>query len=1056
MTTDDYSEDALVEQPAIELFRTLGYGYANCYYEKVGQDSTLGRQTTEEVVLIPKLRDALTKLNPDLPETAIDEAIEQLTVDRSALNSVLANREVYHLLKNGVKVSITNEKGDNEAKVIRVIDWNNPENNDFFLASQFWITGEVYKRRVDLLGFVNGLPLIFIELKATHRRLENAFRNNLRDYKSTIPQLFWYNAFIILSNGSESKIGTMSAALDHFNEWKRINDESETGVVSLDTLITGTCEKTKFSDLLENFIIFTDIAGPLIKMMAKNHQYLGVNNAISALQRAAKNKGRLGVFWHTQGSGKSYSMVFFTQKVLRKVPGNWTFLLVTDRQELDSQIYKVYANAGIIIEKEVQAQNGEHLKQLLKEDHRYVFTLIHKFHEDRGKLYPKLSDRSDIVVITDEAHRTQYDILAQNMRNALPKAAFLAFTGTPLIVKEEKTRDVFGDYVSIYNFRQSIEDKATVPLYYENRIPELQLTNTKLNENMEDLLEKAELDEDQEEKVEREFSREYHLITRDDRLDKIAEDIVSHFMGRGQQGKAMVVSIDKATAVKMYDKVQVHWKDYIKTLMKESASVGNELARAEIEKKIDYMQKTNMAVIVSQSQNEVEDMKGKGLDIAKHRRRMLTEDMDKKFKDENDPFRIVFVCAMWMTGFDVPSCSTIYLDKPMHNHTLMQTIARANRVFGDKVNGLIVDYIGVFRDLQKALAIYGSAFGGGIREGETPVADKSKLVDTLRESISKVEDFCHEREVELNAIQTSKGFERIKLLDDAVEAIIVNDESKRRYLSLANEVVTLFKAILPVSQANEFVSVRAAIAVIAEKIRSLNPDPDINEFMAKVEELLDSSVAAEGYVIPKPSQGDRERIIDLSKIDFDALKVRFEKARKRTEVEKLRALIERKLHYLVRANKSRMNFQQRFQEMIDDYNLGALNVEAFFDRLIIFAQELTEEEKRTISENLNEEELAIFDLLTKPDLSLTEAEKKQVKNAAKDLLTTLKAEKLVLDWRKRQQSRAQVMVTIEDIFDRGLPNKFNPNLFHQKCELVYQHVYDSYFGEGRSVYVGDN
>ena len=752
--TNDYSEDALVEQLAIELFKELQYDYANCFDEKVGHDSTLGRQTTEEVVLVPKLRNALLKLNPDLPKSAIEEAIEQITEDKSALNPVGANREIYKLLKNGIKVSVTDKNNNNETAIVHVIDWNNPENNDFFLASQFWITGEVYKRRIDLLGFVNGLPLIFIELKATHRRLENAYRNNLRDYKSTIPQLFWYNAFIILSNGSESKIGTMSATWEHFNDWKRINEESETGVVSLETLIKGTCEKSKFADLLENFIIFTDISGPLIKMMAKNHQYLGVNNAISALQRAEQNKGKLGVFWHTQGSGKSYSMVFFTQKVLRKVPGNWTFLVVTDRQELDGQIYKVYANAGIIIEKEVQAQNGEHLKQLLKEDHRYVFTLIHKFHEERGKLYPKLSDRSDIVVITDEAHRTQYDILAQNMRNALPKAAFLAFTGTPLIAKEEKTRQVFGDYVSVYNFRQSIEDKATVPLYYENRIPELQLTNTKLNENMEDLLDKAELDEDQEKKVEREFSREYHLITRDDRLDKIADDIVSHFMGRGQQGKAMVVSIDKATAIRMYDKLQAHWKDYIETLTKELASIRDELAKAEINKKIDYMKKTDMAVIVSQSQNEVEDMRAKGLDIASHRRRMLTEDMDKKFKDENDPFRIVFVCAMWMTGFDVPSCSTIYLDKPMRNHTLMQTIARANRVFGDKVNGLIVDYIGVFRDLQKALAIYGSAYGGGLREGETPVADKSKLVETLRESICKVEEFCQEREVVLNAIQT--------------------------------------------------------------------------------------------------------------------------------------------------------------------------------------------------------------------------------------------------------------------------------------------------------------
>jgi len=393
-----------------------------------------------------------------------------------------------------------------------------------------------------------------------------------------------------------------------------------------------------------------------------------------------------------------------------------------------------------------------------------------------------------------------------NMRNALPKAAFIAFTGTPLIFGEEKTKEVFGDYVSIYNFKQSVDDGATVALYYENRIPELQLTNTELNEDLQQVIDEAELDPDQENKLEREFAREYHLITRDDRLDKIARDIVAHFMGRGQFGKAMVISIDKATAVRMYDKVQKYWKLYLKDLQAKLVKCA-ESEKKELEEKIKFMEETDMAVVVSQSQNEIEDFKKKGLDIAVHRKRIVKEDLDKKFKDSDDPFRIVFVCAMWMTGFDVPSCSTIYLDKPMRNHTLMQTIARANRVFGEKSNGLVVDYVGVFRNLQKALAIYGS--GGGINEGETPVKDKSVLVEQLKNAILETTAFCTERGIDIPRIQTVYGFDRIKLIDDAIDAILTSDESKTKYLSMAATVVRIYRSILPDAAANEFYPMQA-------------------------------------------------------------------------------------------------------------------------------------------------------------------------------------------------------------------------------------------------------
>jgi type I restriction enzyme R subunit len=560
----DYAENALIEKPAIELFEELGWRTKNCYNEFMhAAGSPLDRDTKAEVIVRSRLRPMLEQLNRNLPPEAFEQAIQELTRDRSAMSPVHANREIYHYLKNGIKVKIPDAEGEGEIEeTVHIIDWETPENNDFFLASQFWITGDVYTRRADLVGFVNGLPLVFIELKASHKTLETAYTKNLSDYKDTIPHVFWYNAFIILSNGSQSKVGTITAGWEHFADWKKINDEGEEGIISLDTMIRGLCDKKRLLDLVENFILFKEVKGGLAKMFTKNHQYLGVNNVIKALKDIKSRKGRLGVFWHTQGSGKSISMIFFSQKVLRKIHGNWTFVIVTDRKDLDEQIYKKFARTGVITKKKIQAENSTHLRQLLREDHRYVFTLIQKFRTEKLEKHPVLSKRSDIIVITDEAHRTQYDTFALNMRTALPNASFIAFTGTPLIEGEEKTKEVFGDYVSIYNFKESVDDEATVPLYYENRIPELELTNEQLNEEIYQIVEEAQLDEEQELKVEREFSRQYQVITRDDRLEAVAKDIVTHFMGRDFRGKAMVVCIDKATTLRMYNKIQKYWKEY--------------------------------------------------------------------------------------------------------------------------------------------------------------------------------------------------------------------------------------------------------------------------------------------------------------------------------------------------------------------------------------------------------------------------------------------------------------------------------------------------------------
>jgi len=626
MPYNPFSEDALIEKPAIQLFKDgLRWEYAFCYDETFGANGLLGREHKGEVVLVKRLRPALEKLNPTLPPAAIDLALTELTRDRATLPLVAANQDVYCLLKDGVRVKFKDGHGRQREEIVRVIDWRSPAANDFLLTSQLWVTGSVYTRRADLVGFVNGLPLVFIELKASHKQLENAHKDNLRDYKSAIPHLFWYNALVILSNGVASRLGSLSAGWEHFNEWKRINAEGEQGLISLDTLLRGVCDQARLLDIVENFTLFNQGRQGLQKLAPKIHQYLGVNNAFKAAQDIRHNQGRLGVFWHTQGSGKSYSMIYFAQKVLRCIPGNWTFLIVTDRLDLDDQIYQNFASVGAVTEAEdkTRAQNREHLRRMLgEEDHRYVFTTIQKFGTERGESHPLLSKRADIIVITDEAHRSQYDSLALNMRNALPNAAFIGFTGTPLLAGEERTKQVFGEYVSIYNFKQSVEDNATVPLYYENRIPALQLANPSLNPQLERVLEDAELDEREEDKLRREFPHEYDLITRNDRLEKIAEDIVQHFVGRGFAGKAMVVSLDKATALKMYDKVKKHWSIQQAILTAELETCDAQ-SKDEIEARLRLMRETDMALVVSQGQNEVEDMQKLGLDITPHRLRML-------------------------------------------------------------------------------------------------------------------------------------------------------------------------------------------------------------------------------------------------------------------------------------------------------------------------------------------------------------------------------------------------------------------------------------------------
>ncbi len=1044
-----YTEDQLVEQPAIGLFAELGWQTVSAMEEIFGKSGTLGRETTGEVVLEGKLRAALLKLNPSLPSEALEVAFVELTRDRSAMNPAGANREVWELLRDGVKVSVPDrERGGLKTERVRVIDWENPRVNDLLVVSQFSVTGPLYTCRPDLVAFVNGLPLVVLEFKKPGVPARVAFDDNLTSYKhpqNGIPALFWYNALLIASNGTDSRVGSLTADWDRFFEWKRVEREDEPRQVSLEKMIRGTCKPGRLLDLVENFTLFSEHKSGLVKIIAQNHQYLGTNNALQAMLAArTAGHGRGGVFWQTQGSGKSYAMVFFAQKVLRKVPGNWTFVVVTDRVELDDQIARTFAACDAVSDANAcHAGSGAHLRQLLGENHRYVFTLIHKFQTPEV-----LCDRRDVVVLTDEAHRSQYDTLAVNMRAALPNALFLAFTGTPLIAGEERTKEVFGDYVSIYDFQQSVEDGATVPLYYENRTPELRLQNPDLNDDLYNLIEAAELDPDQEAKLERELSRQYHLITRDDRLETVAGDIVQHFLGRGFAGKAMVVSIDKATALKMHYKVRKHWQAERERVQKELARYDlDEDAKAALTQRLARLATTDMALIVSAEQNEIEKMKKLGLDIVPHRKRMIDSQpaLDEKFKDPADPLGLVFVCAMWLTGFDAPSCSTVYLDKPMRNHTLMQTIARANRVFPGKHSGMIVDYANVFASLEKALAIYGA--GGG---GATPVRDKQKLVAQLRQAVDYTTEFCAQHGVILSAIAQfpSGSMQRLQRVDDAVNALISPDPLRTDFLARQRLVSALYDAVKPDPVVLEFAGRVACLNTIADSIRAkLNPNPvDISEVLGDVAKLLDASIS--GVDMPaKPAP-----VMDLSKIDFGALRARFKDSKRRNiDLEVLKAAIRAQLEKLIRLNKSRADYLAKFEELIESYNAGSRNIEDLFEQLLLLSRSLNKEQQRHVRENLSEEELTIFDILTRPGPELTTSERDELKKVAHVLLERLKS-LLVLSWREKSQARAQIRQAIEDELDQGLPPAYTRDIYGHKCSQIFEHVYENYFGEGSSVF----
>ena len=1055
------NEDTLVQQTTADYLRDkLGWDSVYAYnQETFGADGLLGRNSDREVVLTRYLKKVLKKFNPHLPETAYDEAIRQV-VDYSQSQSLLSsNFDKYKLFKDGVLVSFKGEHGEIKKERLRIFDFNEAINNDFLAVRELWVQGDLYRRRIDIAGFVNGIPLLFIECKNIHKDLKNAYERNFGDYKDTVPHFFHHNAIVMLANGDKAKIGSITSGFDHFHEWKRLS-ESDPGVVSMETLLKGVCNKHNFIDIFENFIIYDNSTGKQIKVLAKNRQYLGVNQVITALTYPQRQKGKLGVFWHTQSSGKSYSMVFFTSKVHRKIGGNYTFLICTDRKDLDTQIYKTFAGCGVADNDKnpCRPTSGKHLAELMTHHKAYVFTTIQKFNQevDPSEGYTK---RDDIIVITDEAHRTQYGTLALNMRNALPNANFIGFTGTPLFKDDEITSKVFGDYVSTYDFQRAVEDKSTVPLYYDSRGETLGVATNDINERIAEKLEQIEINDiDVSQRLERELKRDYHIITAEKRLNQIARDFVEHYTTSWEAGKAMFVCIDKLTCVRMHELIGQYWDQKAEEI-EESWKMATGEEKDYLSNQLIWMKEIKMAVIVSEEQGEVEKFRKWGFDITPHRRLIkngfeLSEgtriNVDSAFKKEEHPFRIAIVCAMWLTGFDVPSLANLYLDKPLKAHTLMQAIARANRVNGDKNNGLIIDYCGILRNLRKALATFtgtgDTGRTGGLGPDELdPTRTKEELLAALKQTIDLVSTFLNESKASLDAIVNSTGFERNKVIVAAKEAVNENDETRKKFEVMCREVFIKFKACLTIPGVNNYRNHYNAINIIYKSLQKDRDQADISDIIKQLHEVIDKSITVKRNGYKEPNKP-----YDISKIDFNRLRAEFEHAKtKNTTVQSLKSVIEKKLERLIQRNPLRTDFQEHYEKIIDEYNKekDRQNIEATFEALLKFVQELDEEESRAVREGLDEETLAIYDLLVKPDLKPQEIQK--IKKVAKELLETLK-EKLkdLYKWQDREPTRDDVKVLIRNfLWDEasGLPIEYyTQNDVDKKTEAVFCHVYRAY------------
>jgi type I restriction enzyme R subunit len=999
--------ESALEEAVMSWFAKLDYD--TCHGPELAPgEPRAERDGYGDVLLLGRLREALKKLNSKIPAEALEDAVRKVTRSESP-SLIVNNRQFYKFLVEGVPVEYHGKDGQTVHDDVRLIDFENPDKNDWLAVNQFTVVEGKRNRRADVVIFINGLPLAVFELKNPadeNATLRGAF-NQFQTYKADIPCLFPYNAVLVISDGIYACAGTLTSEIERFSPWRTIDGDliAPKGVPELEVLVKGIFAKQRFLDLLRNFIVFEDDGEKIEKKMAAYHQYHAVNKAVDCTVAASAPRGdkRAGVVWHTQGSGKSLSMVFFAGKIIQHPKmANPTLLVLTDRNDLDGQLFGTFCACQTALrQKPVQADSREHLRQLLKRaSGGVIFTTIQKFMpEEKGEKYPLLSERRNILVIADEAHRSQYDFVdgyARHLRDALPGASFIGFTGTPIEKADANTRAVFGDYVDIYDIQRAVEDKATVPIYYEGRLAKLELKEKerpKIDPEFEEVTEGEE--QESKERLKSRWARLEAMVGTEKRIGRVAQDLVEHFEKRlsVMDGKGMIVCMSRRICVDLYNaiiKLRPQWH--------------------ETDDKRGFL-KVVMTGSAADPQSYQPHIRNKA----------ARQDLANRFRAAKDPFKLVIVRDMWLTGFDAPCLHTMYIDKPMRGHGLMQAIARVNRVFGDKPGGLVVDYIGIADQLRQALATYTEEGG----KGQTAI-DQEQAVAVMREKYEIVSAMFHG--FDYKRYFASAPAARLGFLASGMEYILRNadpkkrDEDKGRYLKGVRDLSSAFALAVPHEAALKvqdeigfFQAVRASLAKTTGDGERRHEDID-----AAIRQIVSQAVSSNEVVDIFSAAGLKKPNLGILSEEFLA-EIRGMPHRN-LALEVLKKLLNDEIK--VRAQKNLVqsrSFAEMLERTIRTYQNRALETAQVIDKLIQLAKDMRGAYKRGEDLKLTEEELAFYDALEVNDSAVKVLGDETLRAIARELVETVHRN-VSIDWTVKESVRAKLRTMVKRLLRKhGYP-----------------------------------
>ncbi|MDP3114372.1 MAG: type I restriction endonuclease subunit R [Candidatus Cloacimonadaceae bacterium] len=1010
-----FFSESVIEQATLAWLEGINYNIA--FGLDMAPDAIESeRETYGQVVLGDRLHQSLQALNPRVPSEAIEEAFRKL-IKLDSPSLIINNHTLHKYLIEGVPVEYPREDGSIAGDYVQVIDFENQDNNDFLAVNQFTVVENKIERRPDIVLFVNGLPLAVIELKnaADAKATIWTAYNQLLTYKEQIPSLFNYNAVLMVSDGLHARVGTLTASKEWFMPWRTIDGEGldDNHLTQLQVVIEGVFDKQRFLDLIRYYIVFEDIgAGTLIKKMAGYHQFHAVRHAIQSTVRAAGPTGdkRIGVVWHTQGSGKSLTMAFFTGRVvLHKDLQNPTIVVITDRNDLDDQLFGTFSRCHELLRQQpVQAQSRDHLRELLTTaSGGVIFTTVQKFFPtDTERAHPLLTDRRNVILIADEAHRSQYDFIdgfARHMRDALPNASFIGFTGTPIELTDANTRAVFGDYISIYDIEQAVRDGSTVPIYYESRLAMLELDEAQkptIDDEFEEVTESEEFDS--KEKLKTKWATLESLVGSEHRLQKIAEDLVKHFENRQDvlAGKAMIVCMSRRICVELY-----------KAIIALRPNWHND----------EDGQGTIKIVMTGSASDPVE--------WQKHiRSKTRREELGKRFKDPSDHFQIAIVRDMWLTGFDVPCLHTMYIDKPMRGHGLMQAIARVNRVYKDKPGGLIVDYIGLAEQLKQALSNYTESGG----RGQTAI-DQNEAVALMLAKYEVCCDLFHGFNRDL--WNTGNAQERLSLLPRAQEHVLLLADGKNRFVKAVVELTKAYALSVPHEKALEISDDVAFFQAVKAALVKSQPDKQRSqdEIEHVIRQIISKALVTDEVIDIFSAAGIKKPDISILSDEFLADVRGME--HKNLAVELLKKLLDGEIKYTARKNVvMARSFTELLENAIAKYHNRAIETIQVIDELIKIAKVMREASNRGEKLGLSEDEIAFYDALGVNDSAVAVLGDDQLRLIAQEIAKSVR-NNVKIDWAIRENVRAEMRVIVKRILRKyGYP----PDKQAQATELVLE------------------